>query len=167
MKTLSQFQIYIDAQKAVGIQFILVGAGIVIVSALAHFLGSSELTSGLKVGALAAGLFISISGYAYRETEIKLLHSQTLLFNKDHIAFRLTETKRMEKVLKDYPIYQIVFGSFIVIALIFILSTTYSFWCGIALSIILLSTGVMIVEAYSHHSIKHYYTYLSNLTHHE
>jgi len=167
MKTLSQFQIYIDAQKWVGVQFMLLGAGLVIISGLALFLGNSELANGLKVGAIISGLFISISGYAYRNTEIKLLNSQTRFFNKDHVASRLTETKRMEKVLKDYPIYQIVFGAFIVIALIIILSANYSFWCGIALSIILLSTGVIIVEAHSHHSIKHYYTYLSNLTHHE
>ena len=167
MKTLNQFQIYIDAQKGVGVQFMLVGAGLMIVSLLAHLLGGSVIVNGIKIGALAAGLFISISGYAYRNTEIKLLNFQTQLFHKDHIAFHLTETKRMEKVLKDYPIYQIVFGAIIAVALTIIRSTSYSFWCGIAFSLILLSIGIMIVEALSHHSIKQYYTYLSNLAYHE
>ena len=115
MELLEHFEAYISAQKGVGTQFVLIGLLLLGVAIWAHVGGSSPLTSGLKTGALVCGVLILAGGFGYRSTEANLLKTQTELFNTDQSQFREVETERMAKVKKDYPVYQMVFGGFIVV----------------------------------------------------
>jgi len=158
---LQQLESYILAQKNVALQFIMIGIALLIFSTLLHIMGKGSLSNGLRIGSLICGLFILIGGIAYKNTENKLLQTQTVLYQKSKVEFKQVETERMQKVMKDYPIYQIVFGSFIVLSLLVIWLVKNPYWHGIAFSVILLFTAVMIVEAFSQQSIKLYFEFLN------
>lgn len=162
MELLTNLETYINAQKNVGTQFILIGILLMIVAAWSHFSDTSSLTSGLKTGSFICSLFILIGGFGYRYTENTLLKNQTELFEKNQTEFKQVEMERMVKVKKDYPIYQIVFGSFIVLSLLLIWFVKKHYWHGVAFAIILLMLCVMIVEAFSQRSINQYYESLIN-----
>jgi len=162
MDLLSQFEIYINAQKGVGSQFILLGAALLVIAIWAHFSGGSVLANGIKTGALICGLLIIAGGFGYRSTEAGLLKKQSEVYEKSQVEFTKIETERMAKVNKDYTVYQIVFGAFIIVSLLIIFLLKNPYWHGIAFAVILLMIGVMIVEAFSHQSIKEYYQFLIN-----
>lgn len=162
MELLAHFETYINAQKSVGNQFILIGGLLLIVAAWSHFSDVSTLTSGLKAGSLICGLLILIGGFGYRSTETTLLKKQTELFHQNQIEFKQVETERMAKVKKDYPIYQIVFGGFIILSVLMIWFVKNTYWHGVAFAILILMVGVMIVEAFSQRSINQYYESLIN-----
>ena len=119
MEALQQLELYISAQKNVAIQFIIIGAGLLILSAVLHFAGKSDLSNGFKIGALVCGVLILAGGIAYRNTEDKLLKSQTSHQNSE-AEFQQAETERMKQVVKDYPIYQLAFCAFIIVSLLVI-----------------------------------------------
>ena len=160
MKELSYFEADIKAQKGVGNEFIAIGIVLLVVAIICHFYGESSLTNGLKIGGIVCGLLILAGGIAYKNTEIKLLTTQTELFETNPSEFKTIETERMSKVVKDYPIYQVVFAAFIVLGILVVLLVKNPFWHGIAFAVMLLFVGVMISEAFSHRSIKTYNQYL-------
>ncbi|MEM6348824.1 MAG: hypothetical protein AAF927_33375 [Bacteroidota bacterium] len=160
MELLDHLGTYINAQKNVGTQFILIGALLLIIAGWSHFSDTSQLSSGLKIGAIICGLLILAGGIGYRSTEATLLKKQTELFQNSQTEFKQLETERMEKVKKDYPVYQIVFSVFIVAALLVVSLVKNPFWHGIAFAMMLLMIGVMIIEAYSQRSINLYYEHL-------
>lgn len=162
MELLAQFDSYIHAQKNVGTHFILIGILLLIIATWSHFSATGPLSSGLKTGAIICGLLILAGGFAYRYTETTLLNKQTELFHKNQTEFRQVEAERMEKVKKDYPVYQIVFSGFILAALLLILLVKHPYWHGIAFAVLILMVGVMIIEAFSQRSINMYYELLIN-----
>lgn len=161
MDTFSQFEIYISAQKNVAIQFMLIGSVLLLAATCFHFFGKGELSVGLRNGALICGIFILIGGIAYQNTENKLLVTSKSLFEENPQEFKKQEKQRMQKVIRDYPVYQFVFGGLIILSLLIVWFIDSSFWHGVAFSVILLAIGVMVVEAYSHQSIKTYTEYLT------
>ena len=162
MEVLQQLETYITAQKNVAFQFIMLGAFLIILALLLQFLGKSNLSSGLKIGALICGLFILVGGIAYNSTENKLLQTQTSLYQKSKVEFQQVEIQRMAKVKKDYPIYQMVFGGLIILSLLVVWFAKNPFWHGIAFSAMILFIVIMIIEAYSQRSINLYYQSLIN-----
>lgn len=161
MEALQQLEIYITAQKNVAIQFIIIGVVLIVLAVLLYLFGKETLSNGLKIGALICGCFILIGGIAYLNTENKLLKTQTELYQKSPTEFQQIETERMQKVTKDYLVYQIAFGSLIVLSLLVVWFVKNQYWHGIAFSVMLLFVAVMIVEAYSHSSIKAYFEFLT------
>lgn len=161
MDLLQHLETYITAQKGVGMHFVLIGIGLLIIASLSHFFGESPLANGLKIGALICGLLILIGGIGYRITEDRLLGKQTELFHNDMAEFQQVETERMVKVVKEYPVYQMVFGSFIILALLVVWFVKNPFWHGVAFAVIILCTCVMISEAFSQLSIRAYHDILT------
>ncbi len=159
---LTYFETYITAQKAVGLHFILLGVGLLVVAIIAQIMGSTTLANGLKTGALVCGLMMIISGIGYRMTETKLLEKQTQLFQKEAANFQQVEIERMAKVIKDYPIYQMVSIALIIAALLLIYFTKNPYWQGIAYAVIIMFVGFMMIEAFSQYSIKAYFQALKN-----
>ncbi len=154
---LSYLETYITAQKAVGLHFILLGIGLLVVAIVSQIMGSTALANGIKTGALVCGLMMIVSGIGYRMTETKLLENQTQLFQKDAANFQQVETERMAKVIKDYPLYQMVSIALIIAALVLIFFTKNPYWQGIAYAVIMMFVGFMMIEDFSHYSIKAYF----------
>lgn len=159
---MEEFETYIEAQKMVAYQFVITGIGLLVLAAICHFFGDSSLSKGLKTGALFCGLFILIGGIAYLNTEKKLLQTQTSLYQKNKIEFQQVETERMQNVIKAYPMYQYVGGTFIILSLLVVFFIKNPFWHGVAFAVLIYSVVFMLIEAYSHLSIKSYFTYLTN-----
>lgn len=162
MEALEQLQVYINAQKNVAHQFMLIGGVLLLAAALFHFLGDSELSMGIRMGALIGGIFIFSGGWAYRNTENKLLETQTNIHQESEAEFFKTEKERMIKVEKDYPVYQYVFGAFILLSLLVIWFVASPYWKGVAFSVAFLFLMVMIVEAFSQNSIQAYLRFVSS-----
>ncbi len=162
MNALQQLEIYIAAQKNVAFQFIIIGVVLILLAATFYFLGKGSLSNGLKIGTLVCSLFILIGGIAYNSAEEKLMQSGTLLYQENPAQFQQQEIDRMQQVMKDYPIYQIAFGGFIVLSLLVVWFVKNPYWHGVAFSVMLLFVAVMIVEAYSHQSIKTYFEFLTS-----
>ena len=160
MELLTHFEAYINAQKNVAVQFIIIGVGLIVMALFLQFFGKSSLSSGLKMGALICGLFILIGGFAYNNTENKLRKTQTSLYQKSEKNFQQVEKERMQKVVKDYPIYQAAGAGLIVLALLVILFVKKPFWDGVAFAVVIYSVGFLLVEAYSQQSIRTYFEFL-------
>lgn len=158
---LSSFEVYITAQKNVAYQFMFLGAALITLALLFHFFGKGELSQGLRTGALICGGLILVGGLGYLNTENKLFESQKALYQEDSEKFISVETTRMAKVLKDYPAYQYVTGSIIILSVLILWFGHKAFWHGIAFSVIIFSVAFLMVEAFSHQSIKTYYEQLS------
>ncbi len=154
---LTYLETYITAQKAVGLHFILLGIGLLVVAIVAQIMGSTALANGIKTGVLVCGLMMIVSGIGYRMTETKLLKNQIQLFQKDAANFQQVETERMAKVIKDYPLYQMVSIALIIAALVLIFFTKNPYWQGIAYAAIMMFVGFMMIEAFSQYSIKAYF----------
>lgn len=162
MSELNHLETYINAQKDVATHFVLIGIGLLLIALLCHFFSNSSLGNGLKIGGIICGIFILLGGIGYRNTETKLLKTQSGLLAKDKVEFHRVESERMAKVVKDYPIYQIGFGAFIIVSLFIVWFIKIPFWNGIAFAVIILFVLVMISEAFSYKSINEYNKHLTN-----
>ena len=157
MEILKSLEIYTIAQKVVGISFVIIGFGLGSIAVICHYmLETTELSNGLKIGALIGGVFILLGGFGYQNFSAKTALKQIEIHEKSKENFLAQETIRMEKVVKEYPIYQFVFGVFIMLSIGVVLFTKKPLWHGIAFSVMLLFTLVLIVEAFSYKSISNY-----------
>lgn len=157
MEILKSLETYTIAQKMVGISFVIVGLGLGSISAICHYmLTDTEVSNGLKIGSLICGIFILVGGFGYHNFSTKTALKQIEIHEKSEEIFLALETIRMEKVVKEYPIYQIVFGVFIIFSILIVWFTNKPFWIGIAFSVMLLFTSVLIIEAFSYKSISDY-----------
>ena len=160
---LEQLEIYIDAQKTIANYMLAFGFIMLLLAILIHFLGSDALLLGLKIGLVVFGLFSSVGGYGYKMTEEKLLKSQTLLYQVNTEEFHQKEKERMEKVVKYFPLIQIVFVTIVIISLVTNLFLDKAIIKGILFSIVVFSVGNMIIESVSKKSVDTYFEKLSNL----
>ncbi|MFK8054778.1 MAG: hypothetical protein AB8F78_01555 [Saprospiraceae bacterium] len=158
----SELEIYISAQKAVGTQFIAVGVGLLLTAFISHMFGEGPLASGLKIGGIVCGLLISGGGFLYRYTETTLLENQSTLYRLNSEKFALEEGARMEKVVSDFPKYQITFRAILLAGMIAVLVTESPFWHGVSFTIMGMMIGVLIAEAFSKSSIMTYHQALLN-----
>jgi glucan phosphoethanolaminetransferase (alkaline phosphatase superfamily) len=157
MEILKSLESYTLAQKMVGTSFMIIGVILLLVAISLHiFTNQTTLSNGLKIGSLICGILILVGGFGYKNFSSKTQLKQIEVYKKSKKNFFEQEQVRMEKVEKDYPIYQIFFGAFIVFAVVIVLLTKRPFWHGIAFSVMILFTSVMIIEAFSHKSITDY-----------
>ena len=154
---------YINAQKTIA-NYIM-GAGIVyiVLAIMLQFIESTTIFNGLKIGLLVVGLIALASGYGYLITEKKLLQKQTELIQQNPTQFLNKEKERMTKVIRNFPIYQLVFIVIIIISLLIIFFVKNGFLQGIMFSVILYLIGNLIIEQISKTSILTYYEKLINL----
>lgn len=157
MNLLEAFETYTTAQKTVGLHFILIGVCLFLIAIGSHFLLSNELGNGLKIGALITGLMILAGGIGYRSFSENLFQKNANIHQQDPVQFKKVEVVRMEKVAQDYSRYQMVFGGFIIAALLVIFLVGKPFWTGVSYTVIILFIGVLISEYWSKFSI---YAYL-------
>jgi hypothetical protein len=159
MEILKSLGEYTIAQKLVGTSLMVIGILLIVFAIINNYAFSqTELVKGLKFGSLICGIFILIGGFGYNNFNAKTELKQIEIHNQSKDNFLKQENIRMKKVIKDYLVYQIVFGSFIIISILIIWFAKNPFWHGIAFSIIILFTSVMIIEANSHKSIMSYKT---------
>ncbi|GEM_PF-2081897 len=152
MEILDYLEAYSKAQKLSGFHFILLSAALFLLSGgLQFFFQSSDLASGLKIGALVCGLLFAVMGFSYRNYVDKMQSATVEQFRANPAEALQTEQLRMEKTLREFPLYQYVFAGIIVIGLLVVLFVGSGFWQGIAYSMILTFWGAMVIETGSSH----------------
>lgn len=156
---------YYMAQKAVGSGFILIGSILALVLVVVLTLKlEGTLAAGLKFGLIGAILFIVIGGISYRFSCEKNIKESIANHQSDQKSYLENEKTRMEKAVKNYKIYQLVFGSIVILSVLIVLFVNKPALAGVSLVMILLFGGVLIVEAFSHKSILNYHTFLTEST---
>lgn len=155
------FEIYINAQKSIANYMLAFGLILLLTAFLIHFSTSIPLFLGLKIGLLLFGLFSSVGGYGYKKTEEKLQKSQTFLYQENPVEFKQKEKERMAKVVKNFPLIQMIFVVIIVVSLITNLFINKAFVNGLLFSLVIFLVGNMIIESVSKKSIDSYYEKLS------
>lgn len=160
---IEQFELYINAQKAIANYMLGLGVIMIIFFILLHFGNPNSLCHGLKIGCVIFGLFSAVSGYIYKLTEEKLLEEQTNLFNKSASEFNNIEKERMQKVVKNFPRIQMVFITIIIISLLFIFLVKNNFVIGLLASLVILLLGNIVIEHVSKISIDTYFGKLLKL----
>ncbi len=154
---INSLELYINAQKWVSINFIILGVILAIIGLLCIFVfPKSALTIGLKWGAIATAVFILIGGISYYSFNNKVSEQAHTLYQENTQEFVTSEHERMEIVDSGYVKYQIIFAVFLVVSLVVILFVKSEMFKGIAFAVAFLMLGVMLIEAYSHKSITDY-----------
>lgn len=154
MSFLESLAMYTASQKTVAYGFIACGVVLLASALLVLLLNSaaSPLWQGFKIGALIFGLLILAGGVGYLkfsgDTETKVA-SQYQVNAEQTLA---EESTRMNKVVSDFPTYQMVFAVIVLIALALIVFAK-PFWSGVAFPVALLFILVLLIEAYSKTSI--------------
>lgn len=157
MNILNSLEAYAHAQKWVGINFIILGSILLVLSGIfAFFVAKSPMAAGMKWGALAAGLFIIVGGISYLNFNKKTYNEGEALYQKNIAEFVQYEHERMEKVEKGFIIYQLVFAAFVLASLVMILFVKAPVLKGVACAVALLFIGQLIIEGFSHQSISKY-----------
>ncbi len=157
MNILESFEAYIASQRAVGTNFLILGGILIVLAVIAHFtLSSSVMTIWLKSGLIVCGLLIAAGGWSYGNFNEKVSKEGHSQFEKDPAEFAQTEAVRMDKVVKQFPYYQITFAAFIILSLIVVLFVPSPAAKGIAFAVIALMAGCLLVEQVSHSSIVEY-----------
>ncbi len=157
MNMLQSLEAYTSAQKWVGTNFVVLGILLLVLAGVSAFLvPRTPMATGMKYGALVAGALIIIGGFSYRSFCDKTYNHGADIYQTSTTEFVKTEYSRMEKVDKGYLVYQIVFAAFIVAALLVVLFVNAPLMKGIAFAVAVLFIGIMIIEGFSHSSIRSY-----------
>lgn len=160
---LQHLEIYIGAQKTIATYMLVFGLLLFVLAILIHLAGTHTLLNGFKYGILAFGIFATIGGCSYKLTEEKLLKSQASLYQADPDEFKEVEKERMQKVVKSFPLIQIVFVVVIILALVLILFLKTTLVKGLLFSLVLFLFGNLVIEQVSKKSIDTYYEQLSTI----
>lgn len=161
MEIIKHFEIYIAAQKATGIQFVVFGSLLLIAAILLQFSQLNPVTQGLKNGFFVISIILIASGVGFimNQTKLKETKFETYTVNKEE--FKKQEIERMQGVDKSVPT---IVKSLCVILILMLLTLIFiSFqplWKGVIFSVLIYLLGLLILESISYLSVK---TYLETL----
>ena len=78
METLKHFEIYIAAQKATGMQFVVFGVLLLVVAILLHFTQLNPITQGLRNVFFVISILLIAIGVGFTLNQNKLLKTKNL-----------------------------------------------------------------------------------------
>ncbi|WNB17612.1 hypothetical protein [Marivirga arenosa] len=160
---MKQFEIYIAAQRATGMQITIFGIALLLVAVLLHFSQLNPITQGLRNSFLVISILLLVSGIGFIVNQKSLLKSKTETYQADPSEFKKQEVERMEGVNKSVP--KIILGLsiiLIIILLALILLIKQPLWRGVSYGISIYFLGLLIVESISYLSVKTYLNALLN-----
>ncbi len=164
MNILESFGAYVDSQRAVSLNFMILCGVLILIALIAHFaFPSTTLTVWLKRSLVLCGLLIAVGGFSYYGFNQKVEKDGRSLYERNSIEFKQSEQVRMDKVLKQFPYYQIILALLVILSLIVIIFVPLPKLKGIAFACAMLFIGCMVVEQISHHAILEYVLKLKTL----
>mgnify|MGYP001045993488 CR=1 FL=1 len=163
MEVLKQFETYIAAQKATGIQFIIFGVLLLLAAVLLHFSQLNPITQGLRNGFFVISMLLIASGVGFTLNQNKLSKTKIEVYQADEVEFKNQEVERMHEVHSNVP--KIIFGLsvtliLLILALMFFIHPP--FWKGVSFSVAIYLLGLLILESISFLSVKNYLESLLN-----
>lgn len=165
MEIINSLENYTIAQKSIGVSLLATGILVLCISVIIHFTNNQHsLFSGIKVAGFMMGLFLILSGSAYRYKYCdEIQEKASTLYEKDRSEFISSEIKRMEKVASNYPLIKIVIGCLIIAGIVLLFLIQNYFIHGLIYTTSIALIGILIIEAISNISIIHYLKELSIL----
>lgn len=163
MELIKQFEIYIAAQKATGIQFLAYGGLILIATILIHFSQLNPITQGLRNGFAVISILLITSGVGFYMNQNKLLETKIEAYQLDKKEFKKQEIDRMQKVNKSVP--TIILSLSVILILLILVSIFFisnPLWKGVIFSVLIYILGLLILESISYLSVKNYLQSLLN-----
>jgi hypothetical protein len=163
MEIIKHFEIYIAAQKATGIQFVVFGVSLLIAAILLHFSQLNPITQGLRNSLFVISILLMVSGIGFIMNQNKLLKTKTETYQSNPLEFEKQEIIRIEEVNKSVP--KIILGlsiALIILMLALILFVSQPLWRGVSFSVLIYLLGLLILESISYLSVKTYYESLIN-----
>lgn len=163
MEIIKHFEVYISAQKATGMQFIVFGILLMVAAILLHFNQLNPITQGMRNGFLFISILLMASGTGFIMNQKKLFETKTETYQTNQVAFEKQEIERMQDVNKSVP--RIVVGLSIVLVIVILamaLFVSQPFWKGVGFSILIYLLGLLILESISYLSVKQYLESLTN-----
>jgi len=164
MNFIESLAIYTSSQKLVAAGFIAVGLALILLAGTLMLQSlSTQLWQGFKIGALSCGLLILAGGIGYLKFCDKTQADLLAMYEKDQAALVEVEKERIQKVVKEYAVYQAVFAVIIALSLLVILMGR-EFLMGISFSVAFLFLCIMLMEAHSKDSIIKHNKYMQSLS---
>jgi len=157
MEIIKQFETYIAAQKATGMQFVIFGIALLAAAILLHFSQLNLIAQGLRNGFLVISILLLASGIGFTINQSKLFKAKTETYQSNQLQFKKQELVRMQEVNKSVP--KIIKGLSILIILIllaFMFFIKAPLWQGVTFSILIYLLGLLIFESISYISVKNY-----------
>ena len=164
MSIIESLSLYTSSQKSVAIGFIVAGGFLLLASTYLMFQSalSGPLWQGFKISALIFGLLIAAGGFGYLKFCDKTQTTLVAMYESNQDDMMTFEQQRMQKVVKDFPIYQISFAVIVVIALLIIIFAS-DFWIGVAFPVAILFISILLIEAHSRTSIVKHFEYIESV----
>lgn len=163
MEVLKHFEIYIAAQKATGMQFVIFGVLLLIAAILLHFSPLNAITQGLRNGFFVISILLLASGGGFMLNQDKLLKTKTEIFHTNKEAFKQQEIERMQGVHKSVPtIVKSLSVALILALLAFVFMSIQPLWKGVIFSVLIYLLGLLMLESISFLSVKNYLESLLN-----
>lgn len=163
MELIKQFEIYIAAQKATGIQFVVYGGLLLIATILIHFSQLNPITQGLRNGFAVISILLITSGVGFYMNQNKLLETKIEAYQLDKKEFKKQEIDRMQKVNKSVPTIILSLSVILIfLILVSVLLIKNPLWRGVVFSVLFYILGLLILESISYLSIKNYLRSLLN-----
>lgn len=160
---MKQFEIYIDAQKATGMQVAIFGIVLLLAAILLHFSQLNPITQGLRNSFFVISILLMVSGIAFIVNQKNLLNTKTELYPSSEQEFKQQEVERMQQVNKSVP--KVILGlsiALIILLLALIFFINPPFWKGVTFGVLIYLVGLLITESISYLSVKNYLQSLIN-----
>lgn len=163
MEVLKHFEIYIAAQKATGMYFVVFGAFLIILTVLLHFGELNPITLGLRNGFFIISILLLVSGVGFIMNQDKLLKTKTEVFHSNKEEFKQQEIQRMQGVNKSVPTIVKSLSIALILALLaLVFLNIQPLWKGVIFSGLIYLLGLLILESISYISVKNYLESLLN-----
>jgi hypothetical protein len=163
MEILKHLEIYITAQKATGMQFVIFGAVLLIAATLLQLSHLNAITQGLRNGFFVISILLIASGVGFSINQANLLKTKKEAYQKDKDHFKQEEMDRMQQVNKNVPKILISLSIALILLLLALAFLIHApFWKGVALSVAVYLLGLIIIESISFLSVKNYLETLLN-----
>lgn len=163
MEIIRHFEVYISAQKATGMHFVIFGGALLLAAIIFHFSQLNPIAQGMRNGFFVISVLLLASGIGFIVNQNKLLQTKTETYQSNELEFRQQEVDRMQQVHKSVP--NIITGLGIAIAVLTLAVTFFihqPFWKGVCFSVLIYFFGLFILESVSFLSVKIYLASLFN-----
>lgn len=164
MNIIESLELYTASQKILAYRFLAIGIVLALCFLIITLMNSLDgpLWSGLKVGSLVCAILIIAFSLVYINFSNKTHNDLLERHSADQGAMLVFEVERMEKIVREFPIYKVFFSAMVLIGLgLMVFASPY--WQGVGFAIFAMHGTMIYFELHSKVAIDRHYELLSTL----